>query len=1048
MIARAAMALLLPASLLANPQQVNLTGQSGSFSFPSQAPYSALASWRLEFRFTVTTPSFSSYANLWNIGGWGGFWMRLYNDRGSTLLQVNDYLDPVNGCQFGLPVTVNRDTVGRLTRNSPSGLISLELWSVTGSGYQIVTGNCTAPFVPGLTGTGALGDSQSIGSVAFLRLYSTILPLGSNPPSGPSGGDLGDWEFNGNGKDSSSHHNDISFSPTPTYSAAPIYPPACLMPPQTTFRAGTTAAIASTSFALDGGNALTYSWRQISGPSVLQIGNSTASQVTLDGMIFGSYVIQQTVTDSHNQSTSCSTKYGAVAADANGSVIISNPVHAQILGPIIASYANPWPAYESQGNAFANLMIQKLAGTSPYDFQFVDYWNYAEAGTISVSNGSHTVTGVGTSFTTKFCQGPANPTVPIDGGTSIVIWYPIASSFGLPAGTTGRRIGAVTSCSDDTHLTANFPTASNAWTSDTYVLDGSGLSYAYVESGGYGSTPHGIGGWQTGAYPGNYYDNVEAFYARYYATGIDDYLAAARTLADRWWAYPGIDKGVTYETTQGSPWGSVALQYRSLSLTGLFMRNADNPPYDYWPGLRTLTNYLIGIQSPPNSCSRIGPVPPYSSYGTPVNICGFDLREQGYADTYVAFDALFDTNPTQAAAAQQALSLEMQNRWIPQQQAAGEWLENEPSNSSQNAGFTVTATNGSSTVTVQSGYSWPNGAFAAGPYSASNPPSSFWINSSGTNPLYSNSQGDTDWYYACLGANPSTQITLCDVNGNPVNYAGTGGSGLGWQVGGLTGFGNQPYQVGIQNRAFYFISQALAGYDPPSAASAAQFTLSNAYWIATTGFNSTNKGLYYGRVFPNCEPPSKAYSFCDSGLLGDRELNGEGMNVAIAAYALNFATFGQSSDGSKANAIRLLGDAMMSAMYSVPGDASAPGYDGTNILGDQYPNGYQYTGNGQHKWFGFYWGIGGGWSWASTRLGGVTPPAPRTIQVSPDFQVSSLDVLTVTRPDGSSSQVNCTSSPCSVVIDSRQGDHLLLTRYFDAAGNVVKPPQQVIIKLQ
>ena len=48
--------------------------------------------------------------------------------------------------------------------------------------------------------------------------------------------------------------------------------------------------------------------------------------------------------------------------------------------------------------------------------------------------------------------------------------------------------------------------------------------------------------WAYNSQPANYYDAVAAFYALYYRTGIDDYLTAARKLADRFWKYR-LDSG-------------------------------------------------------------------------------------------------------------------------------------------------------------------------------------------------------------------------------------------------------------------------------------------------------------------------------------------------------------------------------------------------------------------------------------------------------------------------------------------------------------------------
>ena len=1193
------LAVLLPGTALAVPQQVGLNGQTGSFTFPSSAPYSTISSWRLEIRFTVTNTTPPSAVNLWNIGGFSGYWLRLNTNPG-PILQMNDYADP-NGCQFSVPITFNQDTVARLTKDAVAGTITLESWNITGTNYHFQTGNCAPPFIAGaLTGSGQIGASESIGTVAFVRLYSSIVPLNSASPTGSSGGDLADWEFNGNGRDSSGHGSNISFSPGVSYSSAAVYPPACVMPPQQTFRAGAAATLTSSSFALDGGNSLTYAWNQVSGPVPAQIVSAGSggggNQITLGGMIFGSYTFQQTVTDSHGQSTTCSGKYGAVPTDANGSVIISNPVHAAILGPMIASFANPWPAYETQGNAFANLIIEKLAGTAPYAPQFPGSWDVAQPGTITVFSGTVTtsgnvvtwvsgthftdggglqsgntifvngnqctisgvsstsitctsslptysrpvwygssmIVGSGTSFTALFGGGT---TTPISNGTQIVVWYPILNSP-YPAGVTGRRSGQVTAIIDDTHLTASFATFANgAWISDAYsngyVGAGSGLGYAYMENS-LTTGPYGTGAWGSGgsAYPANYYDNVMALYARYYATGIDDYLTAARTLADRWWSYPVGDKGLAYELTTGSDWANYTWAPRQMALAGLWLRNADNPPYDYTPGLRLITTEMIGPEFNPNVCSRLGPVPTgswpnqYNLYGGAEPVCGFDIRESGYLMAGVAYDALFDANAAQVAASKQALSNEMQYVFSAVHQPAGEFLEDEPSVSSSQTGFTASVIVGSPYATAASGNVWPLGYFNnTPPYSASNLTPAIWFNKGGTsyvNPQYQNpacagglcpgTVGDTNWYYAVIPQGTITSISttnpmvvsfastpswltpsstvqftgisgctvnggtgytvaavsgttatinvsgvgctassariydavrvqLSDINGNPVTYIADNScanscSGLGWEVGGVLGEGSQPYQVGIESRGFYFTSLALRGYDDVSANAAQAFILSNANWTSSTGLNSTNKGLYYGRVFPTCEPPAAAYPGCDSGLIGDRDLNGEGMNTANMAFLLY--------PGSAT--AKTLGDLLMSAMFSVAGDGSSPGFDGTNILGDLSPGGYMYASNSSHKWFGYYWGASAPWSWPSIRLGGLMPPVPRVIDVSLNFQSSAQALLTVTRPDGTSSQVTCTSSPCPVTIDSRQGDHLLSIKYLDTSNHQLRAAQMTVIK--
>jgi len=102
--------------------------------------------------------------------------------------------------------------------------------------------------------------------------------------------------------------------------------------------------------------------------------------------------------------------------------------------------ANPWPWYDNRHQA---------GGRQP-DFNpghlFSRLVGYAGPGTVTVTNGSQTIVGVGTAFTTTFCQGPANPTVPQVGSPIIAIWHPLGAG-------TGRVMAGVVSCTDDTHMT-------------------------------------------------------------------------------------------------------------------------------------------------------------------------------------------------------------------------------------------------------------------------------------------------------------------------------------------------------------------------------------------------------------------------------------------------------------------------------------------------------------------------------------------------------------------------------------------------------------------
>jgi hypothetical protein len=1090
-------------TLWATPQQVTLSSTNkGKVTLPASAPYSTLATFHIDWRVTVSAaavsgpPAWSGFSvNGWSIFSSTGYTARPFQFGSGFTYLINDYQDAPNpsgpsSVQFQCPtIAFSQDTVLRVSK-FPT-FMTCETWNVDGSNYQVNTsGNFRA--VSGLSGNLQIGDATyNQGTMAFFRGYSGTVALASKPPFGSVGGDLWDYEFNGNSNDSSSHSLTLQRTGTFSYSAASTYAPACILPSQTTFRAGmpVTGLTGTGSFPLDGGETLSYTWQQSLGnltgvaQSSLQFSSQTASAPTIQGLISGSFTVQLTVMDASGQSTKCSQKYGAVATDANGSVIIPNPIHAQILGPLTAIFASPWAAEPQQHIAYGNLLIQKLAGTTPFNFWFIDYWNQALPGTITVTNGSQTVTGVGTSFTTQFCQGPANPTLPKSANsTAIVVWYPILNPGGSPSfnGGTGRRFGVVTSCTDDTHLTAAFPSNfTSAWQTDSYVGAGSGLSYAYSETQcanvGTGSLPNCVGVWNYGVAPASFYENEKGLYALYYRTGIDDYLIAARTLADRRFSFPQWDKGISFETSNGgNPWANILPANRVMSVTGLIMRNADNPPYDYGPGIRAAINYLDSRGTPSGSYNNV------CATGTSLTTCGQDVREGGYALQYVAEDYLYVSGPNgsspdtgQAAFDLAALSRDMTNRWGTCQSTTagfypngictqGDYLFNGGLYSSWNGGgYAVSVTNGSPTVTAV------GGAFDSTKFtscfptacSASNPPNAIWITSMGAAPPSYPSQGDGNWYYvvcstsSSCGATSGT-LTLTDITGQtPVNYTGVTKSGTAGfqtltygqaQAPSLLGFFWQPYMTGILNQAYYRVAQALAVSDPTNAANAAVWALNNATAFATIGLNTTTQdgfvtnGPYYavGLGCPANGPgPTYPGILCDEGLLGDRSLNNETLNVARIALQLN---------PSSTLALNL-GNTMMASMYAQPGE---PGYDGINILSNLVNPGFFYTSSSQHKFFGQFWGEGNDEGWYSTTQGGLRPPIPRVVQVALNFQTASQAVLTVTRPDGTTSQVTCTSTPCPVTIDARQGDHILSIKYLNPANQVLIPAEQTIIKAQ
>ena len=148
--------------------------------------------------------------------------------------------------------------------------------------------------------------------------------------------------------------------------------------------------------------------------------------------------------DERGQSSSCAQKYGSVAAKDNNVVITGWPELDTLLGPLIRYGTNPWPWFYDRHRAEAEKQAQILTRISTRS-GFLPFRYHA------FTANSTAVSGIGTAFTTTFCQGPASPGLPEQvGGTnvSILVRSPPPSSK-----VTVSAPAAVASCQSDNQLT-------------------------------------------------------------------------------------------------------------------------------------------------------------------------------------------------------------------------------------------------------------------------------------------------------------------------------------------------------------------------------------------------------------------------------------------------------------------------------------------------------------------------------------------------------------------------------------------------------------------
>ncbi|MBZ5581203.1 MAG: hypothetical protein LAQ30_03175, partial [Acidobacteriia bacterium] len=769
-----------------------------------------------------------------------------------------------------------------------------------------------------------------------------------------------------------------------TQASAPLCDPG----PQQTFRAGYRAQLdATASAARDGGAGLKFQWQQLSGPTRVSWSGRSAAQPNIRGLVFGSYVFQLTVTDSSNQSSICTIKHGAVATDDKGVAITENPAVDALLGPLVPLGSNPWPWFDTTHKAAADLQISFM------DANYPGWWDTPGPGTVAIAPGSQTVTGQGTTFTTTFCQGAGSPNSPKPGAV-IAVWY----NTGTP-GQTGRRMLGVTGCADDTHLSTD-----DAWDSGVLAAGG-GLSYAADDAGAHHAADW---GWGQAESPGNYYDNVAAYYALYYRSGIDDYLAAARKLADRFWRSPMIDRGTSLVAGHSGRYGYAA---RSLSGMGLILRALEmqGTDADMWPGLRTIADTFMGYLNGTDKDATPGM---------------WDTREEVSHLALVSYCALFDPDAAHQSDCKAAVSNSFATIWTPSEWPDGSWGRLFYSRSSWDTRTSASVTNGSTTVTGN-GTTWRGEDF----------PGAIWFTHDAANKPPNNTAGDGRVYTATFV--DATHLALDQP------YQGTSGT-HGWATAAgaaMLGWGAQPAEMGLLAAAFDIAAKALDGVFPREASLAKEYNRTAANWIRTYGYWPAAKGLYAAAQGINCQTPiADSNGSCTGGNTAEeaRALNAAAVRGVATAYAWN-----------QDSGLRDFADNLYNAMFAKPG--TCPGGSGLCVPDGVYVTGMDFGGRMMtgappegNQWMGMFFGFNNLSSWPAYRGGGLLPVTIKTAYVNYDIGMirgAAKARLRATAPSGAIVQVECGASPCAIPIDGRQGKYLIDVQYLSATGKVVAVTQ-------
>lgn len=391
----AGVAVFLLPTLLCGGQSVTLG--SGVLTTSTKSHVTSSQSWRLEFQLHdfSAAPAGNYGQKIFYLNSIGTF-ATVYPDGSINLADLWDLGEGGAPCQVSTQGFSN--VLVRIQRNVDTKNFTCELWNYDANGYtyQIRAFGVARNFTPGLDVDSVSGGAS--GNLGFLRISTTVLPLGSKPPTTADSGDWTEWKFDGNLADSSGHNRNLGgpavFVPTPNQAAfalAKTYgSPAWTN--WVSLRAGYPAQLdgrASYSLA-DASSQVSYFWQLQDGPSYVRFNNRTSSTPTIRGLIFGTYHFILRVTDAAGSSSTSILEAGAVATDDNGVVINADPNVDKIFGPMIAYGRNPWGFADERAMSATRLRAAayQAQGLNPPSWETpsagtVSYW-YKDANGLSV----------------------------------------------------------------------------------------------------------------------------------------------------------------------------------------------------------------------------------------------------------------------------------------------------------------------------------------------------------------------------------------------------------------------------------------------------------------------------------------------------------------------------------------------------------------------------------------------------------------------------------------------------------------------------------------
>jgi hypothetical protein len=307
--------------------------------------------------------------------------------------------------------------------------------------------------------------------------------------------------------------------------------------------------------------------------------------------------------------------------------------------------------------------------------------------------------------------------------------------------------------------------------------------------------------------------------------------------------------------------------------------------------------------------------------------------------------------------------------------------------------------------------------------------------------------------WACTQQSP-TEITLDRPWDGPTETVWGWRGALGGV--GLAGSGTQPFMLGINTMALGFGAHQSGNLGAEYNALA--YAASS--WIKNYGYDPVSGGMYYGRLFGMCEPVfadssqpqnfpfgyrNPGCSYNGSSTTGyPTNVEAKQMARALSSEAQNAARINYQNDTTPSN--QAFWDAFYCHLWDRPG-YTAPGYECDGIGASNLDDGSLSGG----KWTGFFFGVGMSHQWPAVRLQAIAPTLDRKLSVGFNLAVVpnavAVDMM-LTSPAGVVSHTRCTSSPCEVGADERQGSHIVEWEYLDGNGRALARSEPMTMLVQ